>query len=197
MKNLLLVLLLFLPVHCIADQAAPPEPKCVVDDFLVPEATIDLKRAYVNKYRQYIGVFELVNYGVVPGFRILLENNEKNAFVDRGSAYVEFKDLNGEWRVLNDLRFGDVIFRDSKPVRMIRPGKRLVFRHLMFPQGTVKHGGVELRLKVIAESRTLCVVSFPFQTTPPTLARGLRPIPHPLWIVNEEGVVARAHPGRK
>ena len=197
MKNLLLAMLFFLPVHSLADQSAPFEPKCVLDDFLVPEATIDLKRAYVDKRGQYIGVFELVNYQLVPGFRILLEKNTKNPFVDRDFAYTEFKDLNGEWRVLNDMRIGDVFFRDPKqPVKMIRPGQRLVFRHLMFPRGVVEHGGVELRLKLTAESGNLCVMSFPFQTTPSTPARGLRPIPHPLWIVNEEGVVTPAHTGK-
>lgn len=70
--------LLFLLYCCMPAHGAA---QCIEPDTSAPVATLDLKRAFLDRQGGFVGVFELVNVDHAPGVAVALEREAGQACV--------------------------------------------------------------------------------------------------------------------
>lgn len=133
------------------------------DDLLFNrDARIELKSATSDAKGDFVGEFEFHNATTNTTFRLNGRRQNGRFAYEYPDAFVEFKDLNGQWR---SLLGNPGIFLTGPDTLEIPPQARRSFIARL-PSSTVATSASEFRLQVQTETKGRCFTSIVFEVLP-------------------------------
>ncbi|NHZ61906.1 hypothetical protein [Massilia genomosp. 1] len=128
-----------------------------------------LKRSYLNKRGEFIGVFELRNDAISPALAVPGERRGGRFMVGPPDTWIDFQDVNGRWDML---LFGAISHYLPRPHALsVKQGRAVQFDAYLFPRDLVRKDGAAFTLTLYSSAPRHCVVSLPF-----TAVRAPRPV---------------------
>lgn len=147
-----------------AGAAAPGQEDCVGFDPIAPYANLFMKRSYLDKRGDFIGVFEFSNDDLGPSVDLAGDLEGKLLMMNRPQAQIEFKDLNGTWTRLQ----AGPIEHYTKPAHkvQVKQKAKLQFKARLFQKQLVETDGSQFMLVLYTDNPRRCVRSLPFTASP-------------------------------